>query len=74
MGPLAEKSSLRCSADCRLEERAKVGPLKVFAQQEEADPEQRSIANVVELWDEQKWVQQIRSARLAPDAEWQDLA
>jgi hypothetical protein len=48
-----------------------VGPLKHFVQQVQA---QRSFAGAVEMWDEQKWVQQMRSAPLAPDAERQDLA
>jgi len=50
-----------------------VGPLKKLVQQGKADAGQRGIANVVEMWDEQKWVQQMRSVRLAPDAEWKDL-
>ena len=51
-----------------------MGPLKKLVQHGKADAGQSNIANVVEMWDEQKWVQQMRSARLAPDAECQDLA
>jgi hypothetical protein len=57
------------------EEQAKVGPLKENScSGKKLIQAQRSFAEVVEMRNEQKWVQQMRSVRLAPDAECQELA
>ena len=36
--------------------------------------QQSCLAGALETWDEQKWVRQMKSAQLAPDAELEDLA
>jgi len=52
----------------RQAERAKVGPLKTSGSRKKVIQAQRSFAGAVETWNEQKWVQQMRSAQFAPDA------
>ena len=46
-----------------------MGPLKTSCSSKKEVQAQRRLAGAVEMWDEQKWVQQMRSALSASDAE-----
>ena len=53
------KSSPWNPLTARQEERGKVGPLKTSNSRKKVIHEQCGFVSVVEMWDEQKWVQQI---------------
>jgi hypothetical protein len=75
LGPRGEKEPPPGPADCPTGGTSKSGSTEKYrAAEKKLVQAQLSFVDVVEMWVEQKWVQQMKSVRLAPDAEWQDLA